>query len=558
MNKPGIVRFLYTQNPFYLIGTAILLYGLRIATDSGDYFSSHPHVLPLILGMVMVAMAATAVTIIKFGGVWDDARTIVLSILLLAVNAVTCCDATVLNQHSITAAILGGGFLLVVGIWETLVRSLRVFFPAAMRLPFYFILSLIFFYSLLFGPEDSLPWLSSFSAAGKLYAFGWILALGILMCLPAVRASREAFRENGTPWSWPAYPWSIFVVLVGVACLRLYFMSLAFIPEYGWGNPIGVHFYVPVLFATAVLLFEAWQVESKAPSLGVGGFATFSVAMLLLSLPLSSNEKYIEFFGQLTNSIASPFWITLMLLLVYGGVFLCRGKTEMRWVTSSLLLIAGFAGSDQTMMTTTVHSVWPLIGLLALQNYWAIRSGTIKRWITAGVATSVACGILISSLDLSLGWFVGLQTMLAYCLVIGLAFDGLQAVWLRLIAIGLMVVCSSAVTVAAFANFAEGWQAAGYIISLQVVAVIAWSLFRWPLLARTPLLLTPLLLLALASDYSIGLRQFLGQQSNLLIATASVCFLLGFIISSYKAGWLNSLTRDFNKLVESIQLELKT
>ena len=50
MSKPGIVKFLYTQNPFYLIGTAILLYGLRIATDSGDYFSTHPHALPLILG----------------------------------------------------------------------------------------------------------------------------------------------------------------------------------------------------------------------------------------------------------------------------------------------------------------------------------------------------------------------------------------------------------------------------------------------------------------------------------------------------------------------------
>lgn len=148
--------------------------------------------------------------------------------------------------------------------------------------------------------------------------------------------------------------------------------------------------------------------------------------------------------------------------------------------------------------------------------------------------------------------------MLAYCLVIGLAFDGLQAVWLRLIAIGLMVVCSTAVTAAAFANFAGDWQAAGYILSLQVVAVIAWSIFRWPLLARTPLLLTPLLILALVSDYSMGLGQFLRQQSNLLITAAGVCFLLGFMISSYKAGWLNSLTRDFSKLVESIQLELKT
>ena len=242
MSKPGVVRFLYTQNPFYLIGTAILLYGLRIATDSGSYFADQPYLLPIVLGAVMIAMALTAITIIRFGGVWDDARTIVLSILLLAVSAVTGCDAVIRSQPLTSAAILLGGFLLSVGIWETLVRSLKVTFPMVLRLPFYFILFLIFFYSLLFSPADNWSLLSQFSAAGKLYTFGWLVALGILMCLPAIRASRTIFRNNGTPWSWPAYPWSIFVVLVGVACLRLYFMSLAFIPEYGWDNPDRIAF----------------------------------------------------------------------------------------------------------------------------------------------------------------------------------------------------------------------------------------------------------------------------------------------------------------------------
>ena len=65
-------------------------------------------------------------------------------------------------------------------------------------------------------------------------------------------------------------------------------------------------------------------------------------------------------------------------------------------------------------------------------------------------------------------------------------------------------------------------------------------------------------MLAMASNYSTVLGQLFGQQSNLLIAGAGGCFLLGFLISSYKAGWLNSLTNDLGRLVESIQLELKT
>ena len=558
MSKPGVVRFLYTQNPFYLIGTAILLYGLRIATDSGSYFADQPYLLPIVLGAVMIAMTLTAITIIRFGGVWDDARTIVLSILLLAVSAVTGCDAVIRSQPLTSAAILLGGFLLSVGIWETLVRSLKVTFPMVLRLPFYFILFLIFFYSLLFSPADNWSLLSQFSAAGKLYTFGWLVALGILMCLPAIRASRTIFRNNGTPWSWPAYPWSIFVVLVGVACLRLYFMSLAFIPEYGWDNPIGLHFYVPVIFATAVLIFEGWQVESKTSSLGVTGFATFGAVMLLMSLPISANQTYMQFFELLTRSIASPFWITLMLLFVYAGVFLLRGKTKMRLVISSLLLIAAFTGPDQTTTTDSVYSFWPLIGLVGLQNYWAFRASTIKQWATAAVATSVAVGISLSPFNLPLACFAGSQILMAYCLWIGLAFSGLQAVWLRLAAVGLMLTCSTVVTVAAFAEFAAGWQAASYIALLQGLTLILWGSFRWPLLARIPLLLTPLLLLALAADYSSDLQQFLSLQANLFIVIAVGCFVVGFLISSYKAGWLKSLTGDFNNLVKSIQLELKT
>ena len=558
MSKPGVVRFLYTQNPFYLIGTAILLYGLRIATDSGSCFTDQPYLLPIILGVVMAAMALTAITIIRFGGVWDDARTIVLSILLLAVNAVTSCDAIVRSQPLTAVSILLGGFLLSVGIWEALVRCLKVTFPVALRLPFYFILFLIFSYSLLFSTADTWPALSQFSAPGKLYAFGWIVAIGILMCLPAVRASRQMFRENGTPWSWPAYPWSIFVVLVGVASLRLYFMSLAFIPEHGWGNPIGLHFYVPIIFASVVLAFESWQVESNASSLGVPGFASFGVAMLLLSLPHSANETYMKFFESLTGSIASPFWITLMLLTGYAVVSLFRGKTDMQWVISSLLLIAGFAAPSETTMTAAVHSYWPLIGLVALQNYWAFRAGSIKHWATAAVATSVATGVSFSSFGLPMVWFAGLQVLMAYCLWIGLAFSGLNAVWLRLIAIGLMLVCSTGVTAAAFAGYAAGWQAACYIALLQGLTLILWASFRWPLLARLPLMMMPLLTIALTADYSANLRQFFSEQSNLFIVSAVGCFVVGFLISAYKAGWLKSLTGDLNNLVKSIQLELKT
>ena len=188
-------------------------------------------------------------------------------------------------------------------------------------------------------------------------------------------------------------------------------------------------------------------------------------------------------------------------------------------------------------MTDSVHSFWPLIGLVGLQNYWAFRASTIRQWTTAAVATSVAVGISLSPSNLPLAWFAGSQILMAYCLWIGLAFSGLQAVWLRLAAVGLMLVCSTGSTATAFTEFAAGWHAACYIALLQGLTLILWGSFRWPLLARIPLLLTPLLLLALAADYSSDLQPFFSQQSNLFIVVAVGCFVVGFIISSYTVSY---------------------
>jgi hypothetical protein len=558
MRGPGLFKFLYTHNPFYLIGTAVLLYGLRIATNPAASFDSQPLFLPGVLALTMLVMALTAIAIVRLGGVWDDARTIVLSILLIAMNAVTSCDGIIRSHPQTVTAILIGGFFFSVAIWELMIRCLKVTFPAKLRVPFYFILSLIFFYSLLFGPAEAWwPRLEDISASWQLYAFGWLLAVGMLMCLPAIHASRQLFRHNGTPWSWPAYPWSIFVALIAVACLRLYFMTLAFVPEYGWTNPIGLHFYVPVLLAAAVLIFEAIQVESKSDPRGVAGLASFAVAILVASLPYSSNEKYLEFFGELTGSLASPIWITLMMLLTYGISLWVRGKPTMEWVIGGLLVTAGFAGAHETTLTSSVQTVWPLIALVAWQNYLALRSGTIKRWSMTGLITSFACGLLVSNSGLPVMTMTVAQLLLVYSLLIGTSFTGLLATWLRLIAVGLMLTCSTAAVATAFWGVTPGWYVAGYILLLQAIALLSWKRYRWPLLAKTPWMLMPLVPLGMSADYSNEILTILWQPSNFMLATAGICFAIGFVISMYKAGWLDSFANDWRQVITSIHLELK-
>src|SRR5215469_14944399 len=80
---PGLVRFLYNHNPFYVISAALVLYGLRLSFLGGDAFQTRA----MIIGLMAFALilAGTAWLIIRLGSVWNDARTILLIIVLLFV-----------------------------------------------------------------------------------------------------------------------------------------------------------------------------------------------------------------------------------------------------------------------------------------------------------------------------------------------------------------------------------------------------------------------------------------------------------------------------------------
>jgi len=121
-SKPiRLFDLLFTQNPFYLIGTGLLLYGLNVSTNSGAALAMQPLVLASILIVTILVMAITAIAIIKLGGVWDDARTIMLSILFLIVGVVASCDACVGSDPLMAIWVLGSGFLFSVAICELLI-----------------------------------------------------------------------------------------------------------------------------------------------------------------------------------------------------------------------------------------------------------------------------------------------------------------------------------------------------------------------------------------------------------------------------------------------------
>jgi hypothetical protein len=89
---PRIAKFLYNHKPFCLISACLFVYGLQAVFRPGEVdllFNRFevayidPWFLMLGLCRVTLLMGVTAYLIVRFGKVWDDARSLVLVLLLM-------------------------------------------------------------------------------------------------------------------------------------------------------------------------------------------------------------------------------------------------------------------------------------------------------------------------------------------------------------------------------------------------------------------------------------------------------------------------------------------
>jgi len=109
-------RFLYNHNPFYVISAGFLLYGVKLVFRPGEVEYVDPWHLLTALSCVTLAMASAAFGIVRFGKVWEDARSIIL-VLLLMFLAISVSFDEILNQQAWDAfRLLLTGFLFSVAV----------------------------------------------------------------------------------------------------------------------------------------------------------------------------------------------------------------------------------------------------------------------------------------------------------------------------------------------------------------------------------------------------------------------------------------------------------
>ncbi|MEZ6041149.1 MAG: hypothetical protein R3C20_11625 [Planctomycetaceae bacterium] len=422
----GILKLLYTHNPFYLISACLFVYGLKklfrqgdqsILFGQGSVAYMEPWGLALSLAAVTVLMTITAIVIVRVGKVWEDARSIVLIVLMMFLAISISFDELITvrsdrdNGHSFESVValilMSYGFCVVLS--ELLIRGQRVRLSRSWRLPLYGFLGLFFCYPLGLLPEvmgftnEKVRWLiAAFPSAASVLA---------LTLIPAIRSGSSSVAENGTPWRWPWFPWTPFVLVAGTVCFRSYSLTISFdVPvtmKHFWDTTFGLYQLVPFLLAVQLLLLEISIVEKRRK---LQWCLMLTASLLLLPahpliVPWHGLPAYRGFLENLTMTAASPLYLTILALGGFYAIAWWRGLRFAEFgffaMTSLATIVPARVSMPQLASINWLpNQIWPIVLNAAVLLYISLHT---RRSILAAI--SLVCiawashGYLVSSVQ---------------------------------------------------------------------------------------------------------------------------------------------------------------
>ncbi|MEQ9409751.1 MAG: hypothetical protein RIK87_18590 [Fuerstiella sp.] len=445
---PKLLSLLYTHNPFYLISACLFVYGLKLlfrAGDSAVLFQRgsvaymEPWGLLASFAAVTVLMGVTAILIVRLGRVWEDARSLVLIVLLMLLAMSVSADEilTVLSdrdtsqQHLLVMFGVGIGFAL--GMGELLIKGLKIRFGPGYRLPLYGFLVLFFLWPGLLLPE--LTGFSKEQTRWLIVAFPMVATAVTLTLIPAIRKGATAVADNGTPWTWPLFPWTPFVFIAVAVCFRSYSLTMSFdaLPSNGhyWDTTFGLYQLVPLLLSVLVVLLEIGIVEQK-PKLQRGILLT--APMLLVPaypwlVPWSRLPAYSTFTYTVVDQIASPVFLAVIGLGLLYGYAWYRGLRHGEIGFHSMVVLCGLFGprafgSRIWQLDAEQITWWPLLGSAIVLLAAGVMRRQSLRTFTGLLLIILTAHQTMSTVPELQGWrtFMVLHAIFASVLAVGFAF----------------------------------------------------------------------------------------------------------------------------------------
>jgi hypothetical protein len=428
-----LIRWVCTSNPFYVLSALLVCLGLWVSFGSQV---DAAHTWALLIGMsgYILLLAVTACLLVRFVGVWDDVRTVLLLVVLLFLALSVTFDEVLASNQTRGITCYLGGLLFALAVSEGLLRGTGLRLPALFRAPYHAILGLFFLYPIALTPlldqprSDALCW--------SLFGFSPAAGLVFLTLLPAIRRGRGYVRDNGSPWPWAWYPWTLFGVLgFGVAARSaLLCWSMHHIPS-GEIEPyiFGPYFLVPFGLAIGVLLLEIGLVEGRR---GVVHLALLVPAALVVLTVLGhrADPIYQSFLASFSERLGgTPLYLTLVAAAAfYAYATLRRVPMAFDALTAVIIALAFVAPPTIDLGGLVPPRALPIGAAAVLQLAAGLRRHEAWRCLVG--ATCAVATALVTTSRIGAGSYQGpvsFHLIVAAALLVGAMFDDRLGRFLR-------------------------------------------------------------------------------------------------------------------------------
>ena len=545
--KNPLGAFLYTQNPFYLISCGFVLYGLQVAaTKYADQFL-RTSFLSGSLAIYAALMAITAILVVRWGKIWDDARTILLVVVIALLAVSVSADELCIANRSQALLFLGFGGIGAFVISELVFALCKIRFVFWHRLPYYAMLAVFFITPLIAGYfrtsggelQNLSPLVFSILAAGAL-----------LLLIPAVRGGEKMAQGNGTPWNWPLYPLSLFVILAVIAGLRSHAIWMSF------GNLRGEMTLEPLLLvplglAILTLMFEYGlahkQEDNKhhdfvrfamiaSPAALLGGVASFA------KIPMQFDAGLATYGGSamtVTLALMAAFYVYACIRKVPGAAHAIALTVFAMSMVGKVPLALQEYGIEHWMAAVAACGIYYVLCLMlgASERLWL-------GFTAMTAATLVSTGVHVQQT------FPALIMAAVWCLLmamwIGWMFDTQLAKWLRTMSAAALVIAAVACCVWHFSKGNHEAVVPTLIAMTLISAVYLHFVRRSGWIYVTSLLAACALIVGGSTWLDIWMFTSIGK-SHWQLKTGLACFCVGVVITSAKTGVyhrnLNRVTR---------------
>lgn len=396
----SLVRWICTSNPFYALSAALFLAGLWISFGGQTQVVQTSALMSGLAGYTLL-LAGTALLLVRYAKVWDDARTVLLLVVLMFLATSVTFDEVLVDDLERGAICYLGGLLFAVAVSEGVLHGIRLALPGWFRLSYYLILALFFLYPLALRPFVPDP--RSEELAWGLFGFSSVAGVAFLTLLPAIRRGADYGRDNGSPWRWPLYPWTLFGVLALAVPARAFLLCWSMHLLTGSDAEqllFGGYFLVPFGFALAILLLEIGIVSRNA----VVKLCALTTPLTLIAVAYfghRSDPVYQEFVETFTLRLGgSPVLLTLLASVLFSAYAAVRHRLAVAVVATGLFLGVAVAtwygyfalrqvvaGLDHLALSLLLFALAVLISLG--------KSGLLARWFPGDpeVITQFAEGI---------------------------------------------------------------------------------------------------------------------------------------------------------------------